>query len=228
MASPCSSEATPPATAARDPPIWVAWAVTLAPASAAASTTLAISSAVNTGVSASGPSMYSLMRSAPSSSWLERRFEQPIGVGCLDEEVGAGEGPLLADPGAGSPDVGAIVTAVPVIPHRQRQGTFDPSTSRVGEPTSRAQRIPASTSSSPFLSAVASRSSVESLMRSIQWDPPGRETWLCESTIAGTIVAPPASIDRGIGSGIGFLSGRAHPGDGAALHQQADAELQGG
>ncbi len=64
----------------------------------------------------------------------------------------------------------------------------------IGEPTSRIQRTPAAVPISPLCSAAASRASGGSLNRSIQFAPPGPVTWLWQSTMPGTNVAPALSI----------------------------------
>ena len=68
-----------------------------------------------------------------------------------------------------------------------------PSSIRRGDPTSRAHRTPERCRSSPLASATASSTSVGSLPRSIQCEPPGIGRWLWQSTRPGTIVVPPES-----------------------------------
>ena len=63
----------------------------------------------------------------------------------------------------------------------------------MGEPTSRIQRTPAAIPMRPLCSAAAASAAGGSLKRSIQFAPPGPVTWLWQSTMPGTNVAPAQS-----------------------------------
>src|SRR5438093_11753204 len=82
----------------------------------------------------------------------------------------------------------------PALPRSSSRTAIESGTpSCIGAPTSRAQRMPASARRLALSRATCRSNSGGSSPRAIQWLPPGIVRWLWQSTIAGTIVAPPAS-----------------------------------